>query len=104
VRKTIKKMLAEYGLTAVVIYLITFCIVLFGVWGAIRLGWQVGGLVQNVGAFTAAYLSTKVARPARIAVTLAVTPLVVRWLDHLRGRTPAAERAGIGAAEEPRGE
>lgn len=85
--KTLKHFLAEYGAAAVVVYLAVFFFVLFAAWGAIHFGWDVGGVAQNVGAFTAAYLTTKVVRPLRIAATLALTPFVVRAVD--RSRLPA---------------
>ncbi len=83
-RKTLKHFLAEYGAAAVVVYLAVFFFVLFAAWGAIHFGWDVGGVAQNVGAFTAAYLTTKVVRPLRIAATLAITPLLVRAVDRSR--------------------
>lgn len=99
-RKTIKKLLAEYGATAVVVYLTIFFAVLFAFWGAIHLGWQPTGVAGNVGSFTAAYLATKLTQPLRIAGTLALTPLVARGYERLFRRTPApapsavAERSG----------
>ena len=83
-------MLAEYGRIAVVVYLTIFAAVLGGFWMAIRLGWQPANAVGNVGAFTAAYLATKVTQPFRIAATLGVTPLVARVYERVRGRPAAA--------------
>jgi hypothetical protein len=78
VRKTLKSILAEYGPIAVVVYLTIFFAVLFTAWGAIHLGWQPSSLTANVGSFTAAYLATKLTQPARIASTLALTPIVAK--------------------------
>jgi hypothetical protein len=78
VRKTLKSILAEYGPIAVVVYLTIFFAVLLTAWGAIHLGWQPSSLTANVGTFTAAYLATKLTQPARIASTLALTPIVAK--------------------------
>jgi hypothetical protein len=90
-RKTLKHILAEYGVTAVVVYLTIFFAVLLGLWGAIRLGWELEGLTMNVGAFTAAYLATKVTQPLRIAATLALTPVLVRAFGRRRRRSASQE-------------
>lgn len=85
-RKTFQKILAEYGAIALVVYLTIFFVALFGAWGAIHLGWQPESLTGNVGAFTAAYLATKVMYPLRIAGTLALTPLAVKGYERVTGR------------------
>jgi hypothetical protein len=89
VRKTLKNLLVEYGATAIVVYLAIFFVVLFGFWAAIRFGWEPSGAMANVGAFTAAYLATKLTQPLRIIATLAVTPLVARVVDRMVKRRPA---------------
>lgn len=85
-RKTLKKIFAEYGAIAVVVYMTIFFLVLFSAWGAIHLGWQPESLTANVGGFTAAYLATKLTQPARIASTLAITPVVARVYGRVTGR------------------
>ena len=82
-RKTFKHILTEYGAVAVVVYFAIFFAVLFAFWGAIRLGWHPASVTGNVGAFTAAYLATKITQPLRIAATLAVTPLAARGFERL---------------------
>lgn len=89
-KKTLKHVLAEYGRVAVVVYLAIFTAVLGGFWMAIRLGWQPSSAAGSVGAFTAAYLATKVTQPLRIAATLATTPFVARAYERLRGRAAVA--------------
>jgi len=86
VRKTLKNLLVEYGAIAVVVYLAIFFLVLFGLWAAIKAGWEPSGAMANVGAFTAAYVVTKVTQPLRIIVTLAITPLIARLLERVMGR------------------
>jgi len=86
-------MLVEYGAVAVVVYLAIFFIVLFAFWGAIRFGWKPSGSMANVGAFTAAYLATKLAQPLRIVATLAITPFIARLVERIARRSPAATSA-----------
>src|SRR4051794_14428075 len=86
VRRTLKQILVEYGAIAVVVYLAIFFVVLFGFWAAIRAGWKPSGALASVGAFTAAYLATKLPQPLRIIATLALTPFVARLFERLTGR------------------
>ena len=90
-RKTFKQILAEYGPIALVVYLLLFALVLAGFWMAIRLGWRTDSVAGGVGAFTAAYLATKLTQPLRIAATLLITPLVARVYERMRpGAAPRA--------------
>ncbi len=82
-RKTFKHILTEYGAVAVVVYFAIFFAVLFAFWGAIRLGWHPASVTGSVGAFTAAYLATKITQPLRIAATLALTPLAARGYERM---------------------
>lgn len=75
-RKTLKNILAEYGMIAVVVYLTLFAIVFVGSYFAIRLGWTPGSVAGEAGAWTAAYLVTKVAQPLRIGATVLITTFV----------------------------
>jgi hypothetical protein len=103
-RKTLKHILAEYGAVAVVVYLVIFTLVLFGFWAAIRLGWRSDAVGAHVGAFTAAYLATKVTQPLRIGATLLLTPAVARLYERVVARVrprrgddaPAAASAAEG--------
>ena len=83
-RRTLKHILAEYGTTALVVYLTIFTLVLGGFWAAIEFGWRPSGAAGNLGAFTAAYLATKVTQPLRIGATLVLTPVVARLYERLR--------------------
>jgi hypothetical protein len=107
VRKTIRNLLAEYGAVAVVVYFAIFFAVLFAFWGAIRLGWHPASVTGNVGAFTAAYLATKVTQPLRNAATLALTPLAARgyeWMARSLRRGPTERAARTPRAEQPSSE
>jgi hypothetical protein len=102
VRRTFKQILAEYGTTALVVYLVIFTLVLLGFWLGIRLGWRPESAAGNVGAFTAAYLATKVTQPLRIGATLVLTPLVARMWERVTGRKPASPEVTPDSPE-PRG-
>lgn len=86
-KQRLQRILAEYGPIAVVVYFAIFFGVLFTAWAAIHFGWRPESLAGNVGTFTAAYLATKVTQPARIALTLILTPIVGRIHGRLI-RTP----------------
>lgn len=86
-KEKLQQILAEYGPIAVVVYLTIFFIVLFATWAAIHIGWRPESVAANVGTFTAAYLFTKITQPVRIALTLALTPVVVR-VYHRVARKP----------------
>jgi len=95
-RKTFKELLAEYGVIAVIVYFTIFFTVWIGAWLAIqrgidlhalaaRTGLTSNGTVANLGAWTAAYLFTKLLQPVRIGVTLLLTPLLARVYERMRG-------------------
>lgn len=86
-RKTLKQIAVEYGSIAVVVYLTIFAVALIGFWAAIRFGWSSDSTAANVGAWTAAYIATKVTQPLRIVATVAVTPMVARVFTR-RGSGP----------------
>jgi hypothetical protein len=85
-QKTFNNIITEYGPLALGIYLAIFGLVLFGAWTAINFGWQPESAAGSVGAFTAAYLTTKVTQPLRIGATLLLTPLVARGYARVSGR------------------
>jgi len=93
-RKTLKNVFAEYGAIAVVVYLTLFTTVLVGSYFAIRLGWTPGGVAGQAGAWTAAYLVTKIAQPLRIAATVLITTFVGKlWESRKASRGLANEQA-----------
>lgn len=90
-RKTLKNILAEYGAIAVVVYLAIFTGVFVGSYFAIRLGWTPGGIAGKAGAWTAAYVVTKIAQPLRIGATILITTFIGRlWENRRRGDTEGA--------------
>lgn len=74
----LKQLLAEYGPIAVTIYLVLFFVVLVGTYLGIYAGWTPRGVAGNAGAWTAAYIVTKLTQPLRIGATLLLTPIVAR--------------------------
>jgi hypothetical protein len=85
VRKTLKEVLTEYGAVALVLYLVIFAIVLGASYFAIRAGWTPESVVGKTGTFAAAYIVTKLTQPIRIAATVAMTPIVARLYERMRG-------------------
>ena len=88
-RKTLKNIALEYGSIAVVVYLSIFTLVIVGFWAAIRFGWSPEGTAANVGAWTAAYVATKVTQPLRIVATVAVTPVIARIFSRTGSAPPS---------------
>ena len=87
-RKTLKQFTVEYGSLFIVVYLTIFTIVWVGFWAAIRFGWSSGdSTAANVGAWTAAYLATKVTQPLRIVASVAVTPMLARLYERMFPRS-----------------
>ena len=83
-RKTLKKVLAEYGAIAVVLYLTIFFAVFIGAYFAIQLGWAPESVAGTAGVWTAAYLITKVTQPLRIASTVVLTTFLGKLWDKRR--------------------
>jgi hypothetical protein len=95
VRKTFQKLLAEYGVIAVVVYFTIFFATWIGAWAAIQQGVDLAALAKRVGlsgnrivaslgAWTAAYIFTKILQPVRIGITLLLTPLLARLYERVR--------------------
>ena len=72
----LQKLMAEYGRIALVVYLSTFVITMAGFSFAIMRGFEVDGASSTAGTLGAAWLATKLTQPIRIAVTLALTPVI----------------------------
>lgn len=88
--------MAEYGVIAVIIYFTIFFLCLIGSWAAIergvdlaalasRVGLSSNRLVASLGAWTAAYIFTKILQPIRLGLTVVLTPLVARLYERMRG-------------------
>ena len=86
-RKTVQNLFVEYGTVAVVVYFAIFFLVIFGFWAAINFGWQPSSTAGSLGAWTAAYIATKITQPLRIIATLAITPFVAKIYERITGRS-----------------
>ena len=86
-KKTLKALLAEYGVVAVVLYFVIFGLVLAGSYFAIRAGWTPKGAAGKTGTLVAAYVVTKLTQPIRIAVTVVLTPFFARIYERVTGRS-----------------
>ena len=84
-------MLAEYGRVAVILYFAIFAAVFAGFAVAIAAGFSAKGSGESAGVLGAAYVATKLTQPIRIVVTLALTPLVARGWDWVRGRRASSK-------------
>jgi hypothetical protein len=76
--------MAEYGIVALVLYLVIFGLVLGGTYLAIRGGWAPSSAAGKTGTFVAAYIVTKLTQPFRIAATVVLTPAVARLYEKLK--------------------
>jgi hypothetical protein len=75
-KEKLQELMAEYGRIAIVVYLSIFAATMAGFSIAIRQGFEVESASSTAGALGAAWVATKLTQPIRIAVTLALTPLI----------------------------
>lgn len=83
----LKAELVRYGPIGLVTWFAVFGIFLIGFYSVLALGVQIPWVpasVATAGTWAAAYAVTKVLMPVRIAIVLALTPLLARLL----GRSP----------------
>lgn len=89
-KERLKALLAEYGKVALITYFALFLLVLAGFALAINWGFKVDSAPGGLGLLGAAYVATKAVQPLRIAATLALTPIVARFITKGRGtRAPS---------------
>ena len=72
----LQKLMAEYGRIAIVVYMSIFAATMVGFSIAISQGFEVESASSTAGTLGAAWIATKLTQPIRIAVTLALTPLI----------------------------
>lgn len=80
-----KALLTEFGATALVTWFAIFGVSIVGFATLIKFGVEVDGAGGEAGTWGAAYLATQVIKPIRIALTLALTPLVAGAWRAFRG-------------------
>lgn len=88
-RRNWRQRIEQYGRVGLTIYLTIFGICLLSLYALLELGmadyipaWlKDSPKFASAGTFAAAYILTKTLQPARIALTLAVTPFLARQLN-----------------------
>ena len=93
--QSFKRVVAEYGIIALVVHYIVFAVVIVGVYMAISAGWEPSGKVAGMGTWAAAYVVAKIVQPLRIVVTVALAPLAARLFARLTGRDTRAARCPV---------
>ena len=81
----LRALIQEYGLIAICIQLGQFTLYFTVLTLAILAGWQPESAQGNAGALGAALAITLLFKPVQVAITLAATPVVARWLRRSRG-------------------
>ena len=79
-KERLKSLMAEYGNIAITIYLSIFALTLSGFFIAIKAGFEVDSGSEKTGTVVIAYAATKALQPIRILLTLALTPVIARFL------------------------
>lgn len=75
-----------YGPILLVIHFTLFGLVMVGSFIAIKTGFESESTAGQAGTLAGAYALTQLTKPVRLAVTVALTPLVGTFVDRLRGR------------------
>ena len=86
-KEKLQKLMAEYGLIALAVYLTTFVVTMTGFSIAIMQGFEVEGHSSAAGVLGAAWIATKVTQPIRIGVTLALTPVIGTYLKRRQNQS-----------------
>lgn len=82
-----RERLHEYGSIGIVTYFVVFGLTIVGFFVAISAGYEVEGVVGQSSTWFAAWVATKVTQPIRIAVVLALTPIVAAAWHRIRPKT-----------------
>ena len=81
-----RERLQEYGAVGMVVYLVIWVLTVIGFYVAISAGIEIEGVVGESSTLFAAWVAAKVTQPLRIAIVLAVTPVVAALWHRVRGR------------------
>jgi hypothetical protein len=84
----LKRLVEEYGATAIGVFLALWVLVFAGACVAIAYGWRPQSTAGTVGTVAAAYVVLRLTLPIRVPATLVLTPLVARAMKRLRQRRP----------------
>ncbi|MEC7986787.1 MAG: DUF1279 domain-containing protein [Myxococcota bacterium] len=84
-KNKVQELMALYGKLALIIYIVIFLVVLSVFYIAIEVGvdlesWSYfQGRLGQAGTLVVAWVATKITQPIRIAMTVALTPIVARF-------------------------
>ncbi|MEM6273832.1 MAG: hypothetical protein AAF735_01205 [Myxococcota bacterium] len=86
-KEKLSKLLAEYGVIAVVLWYGVFALTWVGFASAIKAGVAVDSAAGTAGVWAGAYLATQVTKPIRLLVVFGLTPVVGKFVK----RTPTSD-------------
>ncbi len=85
-KERLSKLISDYGPVAFVTWFVLFGLTLAGFVLAIKLGFKPEGAAGGAGTLGAAYVATQLTKPLRILATLALTPVIGKAVEKLRGK------------------
>lgn len=80
-KQRLNTLLETYGQVALVTWLTIFATVMLGFVVAIKFGYQPESATGQTGVLIIAYAATQATKPLRILATLALTPVVARFIS-----------------------
>ncbi len=93
--QSFKRVIAEYGVVALVIHYVVFAIVIISAYLAMNAGWQPSGRMSGAGTWAAAYVVAKITQPVRLILTVALAPLAARLYTRLSGRDVRSRKCPV---------
>jgi hypothetical protein len=97
-KERLKKLYEVYGIAAVITWFSLFFLVLAGFVIAFEYG---NGPGTNKAGWVAAYVATEATKPIRILITLALTPMVVKFGKRMRGAKDAPVAEAVSTVSPP---
>ncbi|HEY0969535.1 MAG TPA: hypothetical protein VGE02_01020 [Gemmatimonadales bacterium] len=91
-RRSLKDILVEYGVVALVVHYTIGALVIVGMYVAITNGLQPRGAVQNAGMWAAVYGAYKASMIVRVPITLFLVPFAAKLYERVTGRRPGPLR------------
>jgi hypothetical protein len=85
-RERLEALLKQYGATAAVVYFSLFFLVIAAFAAAIHFGFKPQTATGVSGTLLGAWLAAKATQLPRIAATLALTPIVAKLVERVRGQ------------------
>lgn len=91
-RRSVKELLVEYGVVALVVHYTIGALAIVGMYVAIRNGLEPRGAVQNAGMWAAVYGAYKASMVVRVPITLFLVPFAAKLYERITGRRPGPLR------------